>query len=97
MKLTVVIVTFVLMTLVDEGATWGWRAPRIRWPRISIRSVLKAVCSPICTAKCTVATFSVCAVCAPVCAYGCYEKICPWIGRKRSEPQVIISHHIYST
>lgn len=87
MKLTVVIVTLILMTLVDEGATWGWRAPRIRLPRIS--RILTQVCNPICTTKCTVA--SSCPVCAPACAYGCHETVCKWIGRKRSEPQVSIT------
>jgi hypothetical protein len=39
MKLTVVIVTLILMTLVDEGATWGsWRAPRIRYPRMTYQT-----------------------------------------------------------
>ena len=48
MKLTVVIVTFILMTLVDEGATWGsWRAPRIRVHRIRVPPILKKICNPV--------------------------------------------------
>lgn len=87
MKLTVVIVTLILMTLVDEGATWGW--PRIRVPRISVRRILKKVCNPICTTKCVEATG--CLHCNRVCSYGCHETVCKWIGKKRSEPQVIIT------
>jgi hypothetical protein len=99
MKLTVVIVTLILMTLVDEGATCGsWRAPRIRVPPI-----LKKVCNPVCTTTCVYVTE--CLRCRPVCSYGCHKTVCTRIGRKRSEPQVIISlsysykknHHIYST
>ena len=85
MKLTVVTVTLILMTLVDEGATWGsWRAPRVRVPPI-----LKKVCNPVCTTTCVY--LSECPSCKPVCSYGCDKTVCKWIGRKRSEPQVIIS------
>ena len=89
MKLTVVIVTLILMILVDEGATWGsWRGRRWRLPRIRIRlpPILKKVCNAICTTKCVVATS--CFLCRPVCSYGCNKSVCSWIGRKRSEPQI---------
>ena len=79
MKLTVVIVTLILMTLVDEGATWGW-PPRARRRRVRFIA-LRSVCNPICTTKCTAAT----------CVYGCDETVCRRSGRKRSEPQVIIT------
>ena len=88
MKLTVVIVTLILMTLVDEGATWGsWRAPRWRAPRVRLPPILRKICNPICTTHCVAATE--CPLCAPVCSYGCDKSVCTWIGRKRSEPQVI--------
>ena len=87
MKLTVVIVTLILMTLVDEGATWGsWRAPRIRYPRISVNRILQKVCKNVCTPECK----ERCSFCTPHCTYRC-RSVCKWLGRKRSEPQVIIT------
>ena len=62
MKLTVVVVTLILMTLVDEGATWGsWRAP-----------IPKKVCNPVCTTICVAITD--CPKCAPDCHYRCDKK-----------------------
>ena len=103
MKLTVVIVTLILMTLVDEGATWGswraprWRAPRWRAPRIRIRlpPILKKICMKICTTKCIPDPICAncklkCPPCKPICTYNC-KPSCRWLGRKRSEPQVIIT------
>ena len=87
MKLTVVIVTLILMTLVDEGATWGsWRAPRIRYPRISVHRILQKVCKNVCTTECK----KQCPSCPPHCTYVC-RSVCEWIRGKRSEPQVIIT------
>ena len=84
MKLTVVIVTLILMTLVDEGATWGrWRAPRIRYPRISVRRILQKVCKDVCTTKCQ----KQCPSCRPHCTYVC-RSVCEWTRGKRSEPQI---------
>jgi hypothetical protein len=104
MKLTVVVVTLILMTLVDEGATWGrWRAPRWRAPRVRLPPILKKVCKPVCTTICVAITNR--PMCEPVCHYVCDKIVCIWVGRKRSEPQVIITlsnlyektRHIYST
>ena len=104
MKLTVDIVTLILMTLVDEGATWGsWRSPRLRVPRVRLPSIPNKICNPVCTTKCVAITN--CPKCEPACNYGCDKIVCIWIGRKRSEPQVIITlnnlyektRHIYST
>ena len=95
MKLTVVIVTLILMTLVDEGATWGsWRAPRWRAPRIRITlpPILKKICMKICTTKCIPDPICAncklkCPPCKPICTYNC-KPSCRWLGRKRSEPQI---------